>query len=688
LSAPEEATRHERARVLAGAACIVLVIGPALAGFAAGRLITGSSGGLVAAGQTLLGIRAQAPPAVPPAPGPAPSAPPPGQPVTPTAPPAPVTPTSPVPPTAPPAVPPTAPPAVTPTAPPAVPLAPSPFVPQPGVPLQTVPPQRVVDVVVQGNTHVPTEQVLSVVSTKPNDPLNEEKIRNDVQAILATGLFADAVVRLEPVPEGLRVIFVVVENPVITSVVVKGNTVEPTAAIIQALGVQTGQVLNTVAVREGARAVEKLYQDKGYILARVSDVAVSDEGALTITLSEGRIEAIKIQGLHKTKAFVVRRELSFKPGDVFNANDVNASLKRLFQLQYFSDVRAQPSPGTTPDTVDVTIVVTEQKTASVGFGVGYATVYGLQGIISYRDTDLGGNGQSIVAEYTSSALNGGGYTLTFHEPYFLGSRTALDAQGYNIVTIPTDYSLGLNNAFNYNMYQAGGSISWTKPLTALQPSPYYLNYGVKYQSTVFGAPSIGTAPPPGFVFTPGVVTAAILAGIKDTRDDPLDPHSGQHVTLSVEAAMTALGGNFDFQKYELDYSQLFPVNPLTTIVGHLHLGAASGPLPIQEQYYLGGQTTLRGYAAGRFRGDQMVLLTGEYHFPLSSLPYMHSFTGLTGIVFTDAGDTTTYGSGYPFNLQTDYGIGIAVKTSFGPFRLDYGFSHEGNQLWISTGVTF
>jgi len=611
---------------------------------------------------------------------PAPAAP--AQPVTPTAP---VTPTSPVTPTVP--VTPTAPaPAVTPTAP--APAAPSPFVPQPGVPPQVVPPQRVVEVVVLGNQHVPTAQVLNTVSTKPNDPLNEEKLRNDVQAILATGLFADAVVRLESVPEGVRIVFVVVENPVITSVAVTGNTVVPTPDIVKALGAETGQVLNTVTIREGARAVEKLYQDRGYILARVSDVAVSEQGVLTITLAEGRIEAVKIEGLHKTKDFVVRRELSFGPGDVFNANDVNASLKRLFQLQYFSDVKAQPGPGTTPDTVDVTIVVTEQKTASVGFGVGYQTTTGLQGLLSYRDSDFGGNGQAVLAQYNSSALNGGGYTLQFHEPYFLGTRTAMDMQAYNVTTIPTDYSLGFNNSFNYNMYQTGGSLSLTQPLTQDRKSPYSLSYGVKYVTTTFSNPSLGTNPPAGFAFTPGIVAAAVLGGIEDTRDDPLDPTTGEHITVSVESAFTALGGNFNFQKYEFDYARFFPMGPGYTVVGHAHFGTASGPLPIQEQYYLGGQTTLRGYAAGRFRGDEMALVTGEYRFPVSSLPLMHTFTGITGILFADAGDTEAFGSGFNFNLKTDYGIGLAIKTGFGPFRLDYGFSSEGNQLWISTGVTF
>src|SRR5262249_23621109 len=149
-------------------------------------------------------------------------------------------------------------------------------------------------------------------------------------------------------------VFVVVENPVIEKIEVTGNTVVPTDEVLKALAVQTGVVLNTVTMRAGVRAVEKLYQDQGYVLAHVGDVNVSTEGVLAVQISEGRIEAIKIEGLQKTHDYVVRRELQFKPGDVFNVNAVNASLKRLFALQYFSDVKATPEPGATPDTINVT----------------------------------------------------------------------------------------------------------------------------------------------------------------------------------------------------------------------------------------------------------------------------------------------------------------------------------------------
>ena len=126
-------------------------------------------------------------------------------------------------------------------------------------------------------------------------------------------------------------------------------------------------------------------------------------------------------GLHKTKEYVVRRELTFKPGDVFNVNAVNASFKKLYALKYFSDVKADPGPGTQPDTVDVTITVTEQKTSTLSFGAGYSTVNGIEGLVGVTDSDFGGNGQTVGVEYDTTSLNGSDFNV--HVP-----RAVLDGQ--------------------------------------------------------------------------------------------------------------------------------------------------------------------------------------------------------------------------------------------------------------------
>ncbi|HLN12449.1 MAG TPA: POTRA domain-containing protein [bacterium] len=570
-----------------------------------------------------------------------------------------------------------------PQTPPPTPTGPSPFTPVPGVPPQTLPPQKVSDVQVRGNDHVSTATVLAAVATKPGDPLNEETLRNDVQSILGLGLFADVAVRLEPTADGVTVVFIVAENPVVTAVKITGNSVVSTADIEKAIGIGPGQVLNTVTMRQGAQAVNKIYQDRGYVLARVSDISVDDQGVLSVTIIEGKIEAIKFVGLHKTKEYVVRRNLTFKVGDVFNANEVNASFKKLYALKYFSDVKADPGPGTQPDTVDVTITVTEQKTSTLSFGAGYSTVDGIEGLVAVGDSDFGGNGQNLGIGYDTTSLNGSEFSVTFHEPYWMGRDTAFDFQAFNLITVPTDYQFGgLYGGFEYTMYQQGGQVTWTQPFGS--PGENW-QYGVKSIATQFGQAITVTSStiPNNFVFTPGTVNAILLGAQKDTRNDPLNPTSGSELSINTQ---TALGGDFQFEKVLVDYVQYWPAGN-AVVVGRVSLGAASGPLPIQEQFYLGGQNTLRGYVYGRFQGDNESLFTGEYRFPISSIPFLKSVAGLTGIIFADAGDTEPFGT-LPTNLNVDYGVGIAAHTPLGLFRIDYGISSEGGQLWISTGTTF
>ncbi|HEX4841073.1 MAG TPA: POTRA domain-containing protein, partial [bacterium] len=212
---------------------------------------------------------------------------------------------------------PTTPPPQPPT--PAQPPAPAP-VPTPAPPSQ--PPQHVVAIEVRGNKHVPTEQILPVIQTKVGDESNDEKIRADVRAILDLGMFADVNARLERMEGGVRLVFIVIENPIVSEIIVEGNTVVSTEEIQTALGVPVGQILNFTTMRAGARAVEKLYESKGYVLARVTDLSIipteAGGGRLRVKVGEGFIEAIRFEGLTKTKEIVVRRQLKVKQGDVFN----------------------------------------------------------------------------------------------------------------------------------------------------------------------------------------------------------------------------------------------------------------------------------------------------------------------------------------------------------------------------------
>ena len=214
---------------------------------------------------------------------------------------------------------------------------------------------------------------MAVVTIKVGDVISPDRLRRDAEAVAALGWFADVSVRLEVEPSGLRVVFLVVENPVITEVLVEGNTVIATPEILRALNIPTGQVLNTRQTREGVRAVEQLYENRGYVLARVIDINLepAGDGRLRAHIAEGRIEDVVFKGLTKTRPPVARRYVQMKRNDIFNVQQLNADLQRLFETGLFETVQARPLPGSTPDTIIIEIEVKEARTATIGVGVGY-----------------------------------------------------------------------------------------------------------------------------------------------------------------------------------------------------------------------------------------------------------------------------------------------------------------------------
>ena len=110
-------------------------------------------------------------------------------------------------------------------------------------------------------------------------------------------------------------------------------------------------------------------------------------------------------------------------------------------------------------------------------------------------------------------------------------------------------------------------------------------------------------------------------------------------------------------------------------------GWGHGDMTEFNQFRVGGQNSLRGYRDDQFRGNRMFLATLEYRFPL--------FKNLQGIVFTDWGgawNSRFFPKGA--DIYGSLGIGLALNTPFGPFRLDYGRGKQGGRFHFSMGSAF
>jgi len=233
----------------------------------------------------------------------------------------------------------------------------------------------------------------------------------------------------------------------------EGNTVYPDRVLAQQLGLSEGEVYNGKALDENLYGGQRktgvlgLYMDRGYMRADVQPtVRVVEDDSLDITMDvrEGDVYNfgdIKITGNTKTKDYVIRRELYTVPGERFSRSAIQESIRRLNQLDYFS----QESLSGGPD-----ISVNEQKKeAELSFSVketgsdqlqlsGTFGQFGLVLQLGFQFNNFSaqnlfeadawrplpsGDGQKLSVNVRTNGTFFQNYSLSFTEPWFGGNPT-------------------------------------------------------------------------------------------------------------------------------------------------------------------------------------------------------------------------------------------------------------------------
>ena len=108
-----------------------------------------------------------------------------------------------------------------------------------------------------------------------------------------------------------------------------------------------------------------------------------------------------------------------------------------------------------------------------------------------------------------------------------------------------------------------------------------------------------------------------------------------------------------------------------------------GVVPYYLLPTLGGNDTLRGFRAYRFRAPHSLLVQGEYRFEV--------WSGFDAALFVDAGKVAMRREDLNFsNLERDYGIGFRFNTDAGVIaRVDVAFgSRDGTHLHVVFGSLF
>ncbi|MCX7793042.1 MAG: outer membrane protein assembly factor BamA [Thermodesulfovibrionales bacterium] len=177
---------------------------------------------------------------------------------------------------------------------------------------------------VSGAKRVTENAVRAKISHKVNEPVSSEKISNDIKEIYKMGYFDDVKVEMEPVPGGVKLIYVLKEKPTIQKINFEGNEEFDDQKLRENISISPGSIADATLIQDNASKIKALYEEKGYYLTNVIPVLRKlreDTVSLTFMIEEGPVVKIKriiIEGAEKIPPEKVKKVMKTKERGFFS----------------------------------------------------------------------------------------------------------------------------------------------------------------------------------------------------------------------------------------------------------------------------------------------------------------------------------------------------------------------------------
>lgn len=467
------------------------------------------------------------------------------------------------------------------------------------------------------------------------------------------------------------------------------------------LPLQPGQPLDRSLMQASREAALEELKEQGYPYASVRMSEKPGEGGsqqvvVALTAEPGtvaRYGELSIQGNSSVSDNVIRRQLTFRPGDIFRQSKLLESQRKLYALEVFQFANVQPvrEEGEQPVEIPTRITVTEGKHRKVNFSVGYGTEEKGRVEADWRHVNFFGGARTAGIRTRYSGLDSG-VKLNFNQPYFLSPR----------------YSLGMQGQFWRNdepgfftLYSVGGRATLTREFGGRQSSVFgsrapttlsltYSNEWEDYSITNEALENfelrddliaLGLDPTSGT--DSGQRSAISIDGGRNTTNNVLDAKRGYVASVHLEQGGGWLGGSYDYYEFTGEGRYYLSIADRAVVAVMARGGTIDDlgssevlEVPFYKRYFLGGATNLRGW--GRF---DVAPLSGA-GFPLGGHSFANFstevrvplFGNLGGVLFFDAGNVWSDPWGFDANdLRYDVGPGIRYNTPIGPIRADLGY---------------
>ena len=435
-------------------------------------------------------------------------------------------------------------------------------------------------------------------------------------------------------------------------------------------------------------AVNEL-RDHGYPYGKVvtnEENAETRQAALTFVAEPGKLARfgpVEIVGNKSVDENIIRRQLTFKPGELFRRSIMQESQRRLYGLELFQFANIEPvNPEQQPEDVPIRVTIAEGNHQRVNFGVGYGTEEKARVDSEYHHVNFLGGARSAGLHARWSRLDRG-VRADFNQPYFFRPHFSLGGEGQQWYTYTPAYRSLVKGAKMILTHRQSARTSWAVSITS------------EYSSSTIDEEFANSEDFPEFIdelialgFDPttleqnGVLNAFGFDLQHSTADNLLNPKRGYQIAFHAEEAGRFVPGGFNFYSGSADARHYLPfmnerfVGASRAQIGNIRpAGQDPSNVPFSRKYLLGGASSIRGW--GRFEVSPLadgVPIGGNSMLAMSAELRANVRGNLGAVLFVDAGNVWAQSMGFNLHdLRYAIGPGLRYQTPIGPVRFDVGF---------------
>lgn len=383
---------------------------------------------------------------------------------------------------------------------------------------------------------------------------------------------------------------------------IEGNTVFSDSQLQRELQIFVDRRLTFAELRQAADAITQRYLNQGYLTSRaiLPPEQVVDDGVVQIRVLEGGLESIQVEGTERLIDYV-RSRVALGGTRPLNQFQLEDQLRLLRGDPLFSNVEASLRAGsqvgqsvlvvrvTEADPFTGTLSVDTLSPPSVGrYRVG----------ASFELRNLAGVGDILqTAAYRSTTSGSQLYELSYRLPLNPMDGALLLRMTPNSfrITDPDSSTFALNLSGSADIYE----VIYRQPLVRTPREEFALAAGFRYRR---GNTLIGD------LIFPSTTTSVFTFAQDYLRRDG----SGiWNVRSQFRLGTDWLGASDQFFSWngQIQRAQLLNADHLLAVRADLQLSPEA--LPGSEQFYVGGQQSVRGYDQNARFGDSGLRLSVE-----------------------------------------------------------------------------